>query len=327
MSSLKELGELGVIQVMERSLGTSARDAIGFGDDVSAIKLTDDRLAVVKTDMLVASTDVPPGMTMKQAARKAVVANVSDLAAKGVKPYAGLVALGLPKSLAKHDVQDIAKGLSGAAREYQFPLLGGDTNESKDLVISIALFGLADSRRIILRSGAKVGDIIAVSGDFGSACAGLRAILDRRIRPHKLPQDLAKAVYHPNAELDLGVRLAASGAVTASIDSSDGLAWSLHELSRMSKVGMHVAHVPISKAAREFAARHGLQGLDLALYGGEEYRLIVTIKPTQLSTAQRAAHGQLTPIGVVTKRTYGLRLFMDGEDAEIEMRGWEHFRN
>ena len=233
----------------------------------------------------------------------------------------------MPANLSKHDVQEIAKGLAGAAKEYRFPLLGGDTNESKDLVISIALFGLTEGRRIILRSGAKIGDVVAVTGDFGSASAGLRAILDRKIRPKRLPDELAKAVYHPNAELDIGIRLAATGAVTASIDSSDGLAWSLHELSKMSHVGIRLANVPVSKAAKEFAARYGYSALDLALYGGEEYRLIVTVKRRLLRIAQKAARGQLKPIGIVTARTEGVHLSRNGGDIKIEMKGWEHFRH
>jgi thiamine-monophosphate kinase len=290
------------------------------------VRLANHQLAVLKTDMLVGSTDVPPGMTMREAARKAVVANVSDLAAKGAKPYAGLVALGLPASLTRHDVREIAEGLSGGAEEYGFPLVGGDTNESKDLVMSIALFGLIDERKLILRSGARVGDIVAVTGEFGSASAGLRALLDQRMRPGKLSRELTQAVYHPTAELNLGLRLASTDAVTASIDSSDGLAWSLHELSKMSGVGIRVEAIPISNAARQFAARYGYNASDLALYGGEEYKLIVTVKPALLRTAQKATRGRLKAIGVVTKRSEGIRLARSGGDTKIRMQGWEHFR-
>ncbi len=89
MTPLKALGELGIIRILEKALGTSPLTVVGFGDDISAVKLTKNHIAVLKTDMLVGSTDIPPGMTMKQAARKAVVANVSDLAAKGIRPLAG----------------------------------------------------------------------------------------------------------------------------------------------------------------------------------------------------------------------------------------------
>jgi thiamine-monophosphate kinase len=320
------LGELEVIRIIERFLGTNPRTVVGFGDDVSTVRLAKHQVAVLKTDMLVGSTDVPPGMSMRQVARKAVVANVSDLAAKGAQPVAGIVALGLPSTLTKQEVTDIGAGLGGGAKEYGFPLVGGDTNESNDLVISIALFALMDERRMVLRSGARVGDVIAVSNDFGDASAGLKALLEKRIRPYRLPYALAKAVYHPRAELELGLRLASSGALSASIDSSDGLAWSLHELSKMSKVGIQVQHVPISKATKHFASAYGYNAADLALYGGEEYNLIVTVRPNQLRVAQRAAHGRLKPIGVVTPRSRGVRLVENDHEVEIAMKGWEHFR-
>ena len=324
--SLKQLGELEVIRIIERFLGTNPRTVVGFGDDVSAVRLAKHQVAVLKTDMLVGSTDVPPGMSMRQTARKAVVANVSDLAAKGARPLAGIVALGLPSTLTKEEVTDIAAGLGGGAKEYGFPLVGGDTNESNDLVISIALFALMDERRMVLRSGARIGDVVAVSGDYGDASTGLKALLQRRIRPDKLPHALARAVYRPRAELELGLRLASSRTLSASIDSSDGLAWSLHELSKMSKVGIQVQHVPISKAAKQFATSYGYDATDLALYGGEEYNLIVTIKPNQLRIAQKAARGKLKPIGVVTPRSHGVRLVKSEHEVKIAMKGWEHFR-
>jgi thiamine-monophosphate kinase len=127
--------------------------------------------------------------------------------------------------------------------------------------------------------------------------------------------------------LDLGLRLASRGAITASIDSSDGLAWSLHELSKMSGVGIRIEAVPVSDAARQFSARYGYDASDLALYGGEEYHLIVTAKPALLQIAQKAARGQLKAIGVVTRRSEGIRLARSGGDIMIRMKGWEHFRH
>ena len=326
LPSLRDLGELRIIGILERSLGTSRNTVVGFGDDVSAVKMSDGKVAVLKTDMLVGSTDIPPGMTMRQAAHKAVVANVSDLAAKGARPLAGLVALGLPANLTKKDVQEIAVGLSGAAREYQFPLVGGDTNESNDLTISIALFATARRGQLVLRSGARVGDIVAVSGEFGAASVGLKALLQQNVRPDRLPRALYQAVYNPGAQLDLGLRLCDSGALTASIDSSDGLAWSLHELSRASSVGIRIDHVPVSKAAEQFAARYRYRAIDLALYGGEEYCLVVTVNPEGFSSAQKAAHGELRAIGVVTRKFTGVRLRHGGAEVKVAMKGWEHFR-
>jgi thiamine-monophosphate kinase len=282
---------------------------------------------VLKTDMLVGSSDIPPGMTMKQAARKAIVASVSDLAAKGIRPLAGVVALGLPAHLTERNVREIASGLAQGANEYGFPLVGGDTNEANDLTISIALFAIAGRRQLILRSGAKVGDIVAVTGEFGEAAAGLKVLLERKNRPAQLMRPFYQAVYHPRAQLDLGLKLAASGAVTASIDSSDGLARSLHELAKESHVGIELDSLPTSKAAHRFAKLCDCKANDLTLYGGEEYHLVVTITPDKIETARRASRGKLKPIGIVTRRFRGVRLRQAHEEHVIAMKGWEHFKN
>jgi thiamine-monophosphate kinase len=312
--------------MMESVLQTKKHAIVGYSDDISAVKLPTGDLAVLKTDMMVGSTDMPRGMTLRQAARKAVVANVSDLAAKGARPLAGLVALGLPARLTAKNVHEIAAGLRDASREYHFPIVGGDTNESKDLVISIMLFAVAKRKELILRTGAKSGDIVAVTGLFGDTSAGLKGILEKRIRPKRLAEPLYSAVFRPRAELELGLKLSRSGALSASIDSSDGLAWSLHELSDANKIGITIDHVPVSRAAAEFASRYRYDAKELALYGGEEYHLVVTVKKNRFAIARRAAQGNLIPIGTVTKRFRGVHFFRAGRTINIPRKGWQHFK-
>jgi thiamine-monophosphate kinase len=324
--SLRELGELKIIDMLEQTLGSSPRAIVGFGDDISAILLPGGKAAILKTDMLVGSTDIPPGMTMRQAARKAVVASVSDMAAKGVRPLAGLVALGLPSRLTRKDVRDLAKGFRDAEDEYGFALVGGDTNESRDLTISIALFAIADPRKLVLRSGARSGDIVAVSGEFGDASAGLKALIENRKKPRELDRPLYDAVFHPRAQLSLGIKLADSKTLSASIDSSDGLAWSLHELAKATSIGIEINTIPVSKSAQDYAKRYRYDAEKLALYGGEEYHLIVTVKRHKLELASRAARGKLRPIGVVTREFRGVRLTRSGRTVNIPRKGWEHFK-
>src|SRR5208337_5221396 len=117
--------------------------AVPFGDDVSAVNIDEKQVAVLKTDMLVGKTDVPPNMSFWQASRKAVVMNISDFASKGVQPTAALVSLGLPRSLMRKDIEEIARGLNAGAREYGAYIIGGDTGEASDLTISVSLFGTA----------------------------------------------------------------------------------------------------------------------------------------------------------------------------------------
>jgi len=325
---VEELGEHKIIDIILGSLEPMPDMPVPFGDDVSAVDLGDGRLAVIKTDMLVAKTDVPPGMNLWQAARKAVIMNISDLAAKGVKPTAILASLGVPRGLTDKDIEQIGKGLNDGAREYDAYVLGGDTNEASDLVISCAALGVCDRRNLMKRSGAEPGDLVAVTGPFGRTSSGLKILLEGFSAPPEIEKELVSAVFLPRARLREGLALAQTRAVTASIDSSDGLAWSLHEISRASNVGFILYHLPIAQEAKEFVKIHSLDPVELGLYGGEEYELLVTVKPELWEEAKRAldrAEASLMKIGVVTKEKT-LTLRMREKIVVIEARGWEHFK-
>ena len=324
-----DLGERRIIDIIARYLEGMPNLPVPFGDDVSAVSLDQKQVAVLKTDMLVGKTDVPPTMSLWQASRKAVVMNISDFASKGVEPTAALVSLGLPRGFMQKDIEEIARGLNAGAREYGAYIVGGDTGEASDLIISVSLFGTAEKTSLMLRNGAKPGDAVAVTGFFGKAAAGLRLLMNNySVSPH-LRDVLLSAVCMPTARLKEGLALSRSGAVSASIDSSDGLAWSLHEIARMSNVGFVVNTVPISEEVKRFAEFNNLDPLELALYGGEEYELVVTVKPNrwvEAETAVEAVGGCLLPIGKATRDTQML-LNVNGQKRPVEARGWEHFKS
>jgi len=324
-----DLGERKLIKLIQSHLSVMPGLPVPFGDDVSAVDIGGGRVAVLKADMLMGKTDVPRGMSLWQAARKAVVMNVSDFAAKGVEPTALLVSLGLPRDFMRKDVEEIARGLNAGALEYGAYVVGGDTSEASDVVVAISLFGTAKRKALMLRSGAKAGDIVAVTGFFGKTAAGLRLLLDGCAASKELREVLLSSVCMPKARLCEGLALCRSGAVSASIDSSDGLAWSLHELARMSGVGFMVNSVPVADEVLRFAEFNRLDPLELALHGGEEYELVVTVKPKRWAdaeTAVEAAGGRLLPIGKVTRDKQVL-LNVDGEKCPVEARGWEHFKS
>jgi thiamine-monophosphate kinase len=320
------LGEREIIDLIVRRLSKMPRMPIPFGDDVSGVDIGDGRLAVLKCDMLVGRTDVPKGMTLRQAARKAVVMNVSDLASKGVQPRAIMVSLGLPRSTTTRDIEEIADGLNEGAREYGAYVIGGDTNECDDLVIGCCLFGTAKRSMIVGRDGARPGDLVAVTGEFGNTSAGLRAILSAAQIPPALRETLLASVYAPKARLKEGIALARTRAVTASIDSSDGLAWSLYEIARASSVDIEMNDLPISRAATDFARLSGTDPVDLALYGGEEYELVVSLKERASRRALTAVKS-LHIVGQVKRGKGSVTLVRDGKAIPIEPRGWEHFRS
>jgi len=328
VKTVSQIGEKKVIEIIMKCLEMPRNMPVPFGDDVSAVQIDENMLAVVKTDMLVGKTDVPSGMSFKQAARKAVVMNVSDFAAKGVKPLAVLASLGLPRNTTEGEVKQIGTGLNEAAREYGAYVIGGDTNESSDLVISCSLFGTCDKKSLVKRGGAQPGDIVAVTEQFGKTAAGLKMLLENLEAPEEIRKPLIDAVFMPKARLKEGLALAKTGALTASIDSSDGLAWSLHELSEASNVGFNIENVPLAPEVIEFAKANDLDPLELGLYGGEEYELVFTVKPELWSKVEKATRNvgaTLTRIGKATKEKR-LELRLNGETRTIERRGWEHFK-
>ncbi len=328
--TITSFGEHKIIQIIKSRLETMPDLPVPFGDDVSAVNLDGKRVAVLKTDMLVGKTDVPKNMSLWQASRKAIVMNISDFASKGAKPTAALVSLGLPRDFMRKDIEEIAGGLNAGAREYGAYIIGGDTNEASDFIVSVSLFGTAEKSALMLRSGAKPGDVLAVTGFFGKSAAGLRLLLDDKCSAsHNLRDVLLRAVCMPKAKLAEGLALSGSGAVSATIDSSDGLAWSLHELARLSNVGFVVDSVPVADEVRRFAEFNGLDAQELALYGGEEYELVVTVKPKMWVDAEAAVEavgGCLLPIGKVTREPEVL-LNVDGVKRAVEARGWEHFKS
>jgi len=326
LSSAGKLGERKIIEIFMTLLKKMPKMPIPFGDDVSAIDLGKGKLAVIKCDMLVAKTDMPRGMSYWQAARKAVVSTVSDFAAKGVQPLGLLTSLGLPFHLKRKDIVQIGLGLNAGAREYGTYVLGGDTNEAEDLIIDCVGFGLGDEAIIVKRSGAKPGDLVATTGLFGKTVAGLKMIKERMRVPRETRRDLMEALYMPKAYLREGLALAKTHAVTSCIDSSDGLAWSLYELARISRVGFEIVDIPAADSAKRFAESQELDANELVLHGGEEYNLIFTFKLRDIDKVSEALEGAFFKIGRVTNQRGRVELKAEGRVEPIKPKGWEHFR-
>ena len=328
LSSVGHVGERGLIEMMLKHITPMPGMPIPFWDDVMALSLGDGRAAVLNTDMLVWSTDVPEGMTHFQAARKAVVMNYSDLGAKGVRPSAFLSNIALPRDLPVEAVESLAKGFEAGAREHDSYVIGGDTNEADDVIISGVAIGIGYERKLIKREGTKPGDVLATTGPFGDTAAAFKILLDGYEAPKALRGPILESVFMPDARIDEGVALADSETASASIDSSDGLAISLYDLSRSSGVGFRLTEIPVSENAVSFAKANGLDPSDLALYGGEEYELVFTVKQGMLDEARAALGGvgcDLVEMGVATKNRE-IIMVSDGSEAPIRKEGWDHFK-
>ncbi len=325
--TVSDVGERKLIQRFQQLI-TKSPDALLKGSEDAAAVEFEGQAIVFNTDMLVTSTDVLPGMTPEEISWKVGVMGLSDLAAKGAAPLGILVSFGFPEEIEKEYVEALVSGLNHVCRKHDTYYLGGDTNQCSELVINCAAIGTSPRGQLLHRSGAKPGDIIAVTGEFGYTGALFKIMLERYTTSKRLMKQIRSKALQPYARLKEGRALALTGVASASIDSSDGLAWSLHELALASQVGFRIDQLPIPQSCTKFAKQHKLDANDLALYGGEEFELVVTIPSsgwTKANQVVQKTRGQLVRIGTVTEDVE-IILDIDGKERIIEPRGYEHFR-
>ena len=327
------LNEKQIIDVIVSKLAPSSASK-QKDDDVSILSLRSPHMKamkslILKCDMLVESTDVPPGMKPWQISRKSVSACVSDLSAKGIKPRVSLISVGIPKKYSKPNVGELAKGFQIACKEFDVMIVGGDTNESKELIIDCIMLGFSDHSGSELpgRNGAKPGDIIVVSGEFGYASSGLKILTSRAKGYGKFKGNAISSVMKPKPAQKFGLSLAKF--FSSSIDSSDGLSISLYELARQSKVDFVIDDIPSAKGVRDFARTNNLDYESLVFYGGEEYEIVATIPRGKLRDAESTARRlnlRLLIIGKVAKGS-GKVFLVDtrtGRQSQLENRGYIH---
>lgn len=326
-----DLGERGIIDLIwkaisDRGAPNSGETPLPHPDDATAIRVHGGSYLVLKTDTFVKKTDAPRGMRHHCMGRKALVMNISDLAAKGAEPLAFLFSLGVPRGYDSTRIEELARGLAEASREYGIPILGGDVSESRELFV--AGFAAGTAKRVVSRSGASPGDIVAVTGPFGNTAAALRILLKGAEAPRKLRKVLLESIYRPSARLRQGRRLAEEGAVTSSMDSSDGLAFTLNELAKSSRVGMRISSLPLSPEALEFSSLHQLNASDLAFFGGEEYEIVYTVAKDRWAGAlkiSRDSGGHLIGIGEVVEGS-GVTYMEGRSEFPLPSKGWEHLK-
>lgn len=320
------LDEYEVIDLITKGFGKLPPGYVPIGDDVAMVPQGRRGEGVVlKCDMLVAKTDVPPGMPWKLVARKAVAMCVSDFAAKGVRPTAFMVSLGLRRETPKRRVVELASGLLAASREWDVRLVGGDTSEAGDLLIDCVMVGFA--KGIVRRAGARPGEYVVTSGTFGQTTAGLRILIDGAKADPGFRKEAVASVYMPTPRLETG--LAVSKYLTSSIDSSDGLAISLHTISEMSGVGIRLIRLPYARGLEGFASRNGYSAEDLALYGGEEYEIVGTIEKSRFQEAESKASSAGCELRVIgeTISAEDLKGVILPDGRRVRKDGWVHFRS
>jgi thiamine-monophosphate kinase len=295
----------------------------GIGDDCAVLRLLPGTETLVTTDFTLEGIHFrrdwhPP----ESVGRRCLARGLSDIAAMGGEPVAAFLSLALPRDLPQAWVGRFLRGLISLADKFGVTLAGGDTAESPNGILAdIIVVGTAHKGKSVLRSGARPGDRIYVSGELGGSAA---AVLQLRTKPKKKlnPRDYPRHFY-PEPRIELGRILREKGLASAMIDTSDGLSTDLAHLCEESGVGAEVESVLIPRASVGKPARE--VDLDLALHGGEDYELLFTARPGKRIPAQIGGVA-ITQIGHVRRLRKIFLMNPGGVGFELEPRGWEHFR-
>jgi thiamine-monophosphate kinase len=206
--------------------------------------------------------------------------------------------------------------------------VGGDMGVSCETVLTGVGLGTAPSNGIVARGGTKKGDVVAVTGPFGLTSVAFKILLDGLDAPDHLKETALAAAYKPELDLTLVAMLAKEGAITGSMDSSDGLGITLNTMAAHSQLAFNIDQLPVAQGVTEFAEAHSISLLDLIMRGGEEYRIVLTLPANRwdkaLSIARRA-HAQLIPIGHAEDGS-GATWKSPNGPIPIPMKGYDNFR-
>jgi len=333
MKTVSDIGERGLIRIISDILGGLGNDILSGEDDAVAIHIRDPSLLVINTDMLVSTTDVPPQMNFFQAARKAVVMTVSDVLVKGAIPKWGVVALGIDKNLpldGDRGFTGLIRGLQAGFKEYGVQYLGGDLNETKEIIISCTIFGEAPYG-IIPRSGAKSGDLIVCTGELGKTGCGFSILLNQNRSRKTTDENISSfidSVLHPNTSTQYAHIIIKNKWATSSCDSSDGILETIKEICKASKTGAKLTwnSLPIAAGVEQFSQETGEDIFNLILNSGEEFIHIFTIPKDNFLKSLKHFNTQnllFTKIGEITSNERVI--MMEYPDKTIDISKFSGF--
>tara|TARA_B100001057_G_scaffold500403_1_gene615253 strand:- start:3733 stop:4776 length:1044 start_codon:yes stop_codon:yes gene_type:complete len=337
-TKLSEIGEFELISKLTKNVKLYNNSTVfGIGDD-SAILDFGKKNVLVSSDMLVEGVHFDLSyMPLKHLGYKAIISNLSDIYSMNSQCSQVLVNLGVSNRFNLEAIEEVYFGINSACKNYGVDLVGGDTTSSnKGLIISVTAIGSKDSKSIVKRNGAKVNDLLVVSGDLGGAFLGLK-ILERekevfKVNPNNQP-DLTNYKYviqrqlRPEARKDVIDFLSSSKIIpTSMIDISDGLSSEILHISKTSNVGINLYEnkIPMSDEMKLVCDEFNLNPTTIALSGGEDYELLFTIDQSSYDKIKN--NPGLTIIGHVTEKKAGTNLInsMD-QKIEIKSQGWNSF--
>lgn len=338
--SLTELDFIQRVRALARDHSEDKSFILGIGDDAAITPQSADLETVITTDLLVEEIDFRRDTAPELLGHKALAVSLSDIAAMGATPRWALLSVGVPRKVWDSDFfSKFYKGYLALAGRYRVKLIGGDTSRTPgQIVIDSIVLGECERQKGVLRSGAKVGDQIFVTGSLGGSAAGLRLLenggrLDANGVGHNEPPNdvelLLNRHLRPEPRVGWGIILGKEGLATAMIDISDGLSSDLNHLARESNVGALIesAQLPLDPSVTALAGRRALDPLMLALHGGEDFELLFTVAPEQVNKLPKLVDGiSITHIGEVRPATEDVRIRERSHIWILEPGGWDHFR-
>lgn len=314
------LKEKTLIERIRKRASSAPGLVTGIGDDAAVLRLPSGHQALITTDFSLEGVHFRREWHPAEVVgHRCLTRGLSDIAAMGGKPVAAFLSLAVPGSLPQSWVDDFLRGLLKLADTFCVPLAGGDTAQSpKGVLADIVVLGSAAKGRAVLRSGAKPGDQIYVTGQLGGSAATLNLLFSgRKLRHRDYPHH-----FHPNPRLKVGQFLSAHKIASAMIDISDGLSTDLAHICDESAVGAHVEadSIPLARIGRP------IRSVDLksALHGGDDYELLFTARPRTRVPLQIAGV-PITRIGRITK-SKRIVLSKGGTETELKPQGWQHFQ-
>ncbi|HMK53510.1 MAG TPA: thiamine-phosphate kinase [Methanobacteriaceae archaeon] len=342
-SNKPNISELGEKKLIERLLSRSHNSIPNspffktFFDEFSLKSLEDDaallsigdNYLVVTSDLLLEPSHFPPLMNAREIGKKSVIVNLSDLAAMGARPIGIIMSMGLPPDLPLEDFDSLLEGILEACDDYDLALLGGDTNQADDITLCGTAIGIVDKNKVLMKSGAQKGDLVAVTGDLGLAAAGLELILGTSISIDLNPLEKEEAIKHalrPRARVEEGLMIASSGAATSATDITDGLLSEMGEITKASKVGIRFYEnkLPIQPIVNKVASIFSKSSLEMAISYGEDFELLLTIKKDEVKSLKNLVAIQI--IGEVTDSGRIEMINKDGNTNILVSKGYEHLK-
>lgn len=301
---------------------------VGIGDDCAVIPQAEGLDTLVTTDLLVEDRHfLLDGIAAYDLGWKSAAVNISDIAAMGGRPESAFLSIALPSGLADREaggerwMDAFIRGFGELCAKHGVALLGGDTSASPDkLFINVTVLGSCPHGSALQRSGASPGDLVCVTGPLGDSGAGLKLILEGAASDTD-EKTLLSRHYRPEPRVAEGLALRQVPGVHAMMDISDGIASDLGHILDASGVGATVdtAALPLSPELQAVCQARGWDAVELAVGGGEDYELLLTVAPSSLSAATEALGGKLFPIGVITSEP-GLRW----EGGKTDYKGFTH---